>query len=107
VISQEKNGNSNQPRYSCQSIADLSQTFDDMSKVRDKWTQVLGGGQLWHDTITRVALRKKLGREPTIDDLSKFTGNYTALAKDLKDDVDRAFCKGEEVRLTCFSQSQV
>lgn len=78
--------------------------FNDISKVRSKWTQVLGGGRLWQDTIARVALRKKLNREPSIEELAKFTTeSYTALSKDLKDDVDRAFCEGEEVRLVCVS----
>jgi len=75
-----------------------------MSKVRRKWTQVLGGGRLWQETVARVALRKKQGKEPSVGDLAKFTTeSYTTLSKDLKDDIDRAFCEGEEVRLVCAS----
>ena len=38
-----------------------------------------------------------------MEDLSEFTTeSYTALSKDLKDDVDRAFSEGEEVRLVYF-----
>lgn len=85
------------------------QTPDDMSKVRTKWTQVLGGGRLWNDTLARIALRKKLGKEPSIEDFTKFTKkltpeNYTTLTKELKEDVDRAFYEGEEVCHVCFSQ---
>lgn len=81
-----------------------------MSKVKKKWTQVLGGGQSWNDVIARVALRKKLNKEPTIEDLAKFTerfapDSYATLAKELRDEVDRAFCKGEEVYFMCFSGS--
>jgi len=58
---------------------------------------------LWHDTVARVALRKKLGKEPLIEDLATFaTESYPALSRNLKDDVDIAFTKGEEVRLVSF-----
>ena len=99
------NGNNNQPRYLHQRISGLFQTSNGTSKVKNKWTDVLGGGRLWHDTIARIALRKKLGKEPSIDDLAKFAPpeNYTALARDLKDDVNNAFCEGEEVCLVRFS----
>jgi len=90
----------------------LFQVFNNSSKVRNRWTKVLGGGQSGNDTAARVALRKKLGKEPSIEDFSKFTGkltpnDYAMLAKDLKDDIDRAFCEGEEVYLVCFSQPRI
>jgi hypothetical protein len=51
---------------------------------------------------------KKLGKEPSVEDFTKFTegslSGYAALANDLKDDVYRAFYKGEEVYLMCFSK---
>jgi hypothetical protein len=67
---------------------------------------------LCNDTVARVALRKKLGKEPSIADLTKFTkklapDSYATLAKDHKEDIDRAFCEGEEVCLVCLSQSWI
>ena len=87
----------------------LFYTLNNSSKVKKRWTQVLGGGKLWNDTVARVALRKKLGKEPSIEDFKKFIdkltpGNYTMLAEDLKEDIDRAFCEGEEVCLVFFSR---
>jgi len=82
--------------------------FNDLPKVKNRWTQVLGGGQSWNDTAARIALRKKLGKEPSIKDIAKFTSkltpdDYAELAKDLKDDVDKSFCEGEEVCLVSLS----
>lgn len=96
----------------CQGIyanaPNLFRGFDGLFEVKGRWTQILGGGRLWNEVVARVALRKKLGKEPSIEDLTKFTSklpdNYTTLAKDLKDDIDKAFCEGEEVRPVCFSQ---
>lgn len=88
-----------------------SQISNRSPKVKKRWTQILGGGQSSNDTVARVSLRKKLGKEPSIEDLKKFAdkltpGIYAALAKDLEDDVDRAFCKGEEVCLARFSRPE-
>ena len=79
-------------------------------QVKKRWTQVLGGGQSANDAVVRVALRKKLGREPSVEDLKKFTerftpDDYVALAKELNDDIDRAFCRGEEVYTLHFDDS--
>ena len=90
-------------------IKPTSQTFNGLLKVKNGWTRVLGGGRLWNDVAARVALRKRLGKEPLIEDLAKFASkstpdDYATLARDLKGDIDRAFCKGEEVRPVHFSQ---
>jgi hypothetical protein len=63
---------------------------------------------LWDDTAVRVALRK-LRKEPPVEDFIKFTerltlSGYVALAKELKDDVEKAFCKGEWVYPMRFSK---
>jgi len=79
-------------------------TSNGVSKVKSKWTQVLGDGGLWQDILARVAMRKMLGREPSAEDLMKVVVKaYAGLCEDLKGDVDRALCGGEEVRLVCFS----
>jgi len=77
-------------------------------KVKNRWTQVLGGGRSWNDTVARVALRKRDSKEPSIEDFKKFTDrltpdDYATMARELKGDVDRAFCEGEEVFLAYFS----
>jgi hypothetical protein len=76
-----------------------------------RWAQVLGGGQLPNDVVVRVALRKKLGKEPSSDEFMKFAerhhpDDYRTLAKTLNDDIDSAFCKGEEVCPACFFEPQ-
>ena len=96
------------PKVSTPTCTILFYTLNNSSKVKKRWTQVLGGGRLWNDTVARVALRKKLGKEPSIEDFKKFIDkltpdSYTTLAKDLKEDIDRAFCEGEEVCLVFFS----
>jgi len=50
----------------------------------------------------RVALRNQLQKEPLNEDFTKFaeelnSAEYLTLAKELKRDVDGAFCKGDEV----------
>lgn len=105
------NGRNNRPRYLHQRPECFPNFhFNGLFKVRGRWSQILGGGRQWHDTVARVALRKKLGKEPSIEDLAKFTNrfgpdHYAALAKDLKHDVDEALCKGEEVCPGLFSRS--
>jgi len=71
------------------------------SEVKERWTNIVGGGQSWHDAIVRIALRKKLGCEPSIEEFRKYTqkltaDNYSTLAKELMGDVNQAFCKGQE-----------
>jgi lysine/ornithine N-monooxygenase len=78
------------------------------SKVKKRWIHVVGGGQSGHEAVANIALRKKLGRDPTIQEFKKYTANmqtdaYAALAKELEVDIDQSFSKGEEVRFTLFS----
>lgn len=87
----------------------LFQGFDTSLKVKNKWTRILGGGQSWHDAIVRISLRKNLGKEPSIQEFTKYADtlapdDYTSLARDLKVDIDRAFREGEEVWPECSSQ---
>ena len=89
--------------------ADLLRIFDDSSKVKNRWTQILGGGKSGNDLVARVALRKKLGKEPSTGDFAKYIEwltpeVYATLAKELKDDVDKAFRDGEEVCLVRFPE---
>lgn len=68
---------------------------------------MLGGGQSSNDAIVRVALRKRLGKEPSVEDLKKFADGFSpdlGLAKELNDDADRALCRGEEVRTPRFDE---
>jgi hypothetical protein len=89
-------------------MLNLFQGLDTSLKVKNKWTHVLGGGQSFHDAVVRVALRKNLGKEPSIQEFSKYADkltpdDYTSLARELKGDVDRAFCGGDEVWPVCSS----
>lgn len=95
-----------------QTLLELIKMFNGSSKVKKRWAQVIGGGRSGNDVIARVALRKRLGKEPTIEDLTEFTSklspdDYITLTKDHTDEVDAAFRKGEEVRIECFPQAQV
>lgn len=77
------------------------------SQVRQRWSSILGGGQSAYDGVIRVALRKRLRKEPSNEDFAKFVENlnaaeYKTLAKELTDDVDAAFCKGDEVYVSCI-----
>lgn len=87
--------------------------FDNLSKVRQRWTEVLGDGQLWTDAAVRIALRKELKKEPSDDDFSNFIEgfNYAAftdVAKGLEeDDFDKALCNGREVCRKLFPQPWV
>ena len=78
-------------------------------KVRKRWANIVGGGQSWYDAVARVALRKRLGREPSVPEFEKFTDklsnkSYTTLAKELEGEIDQAFCNEEEVVITHFFQ---
>ena len=71
-------------------------------KVRSRWADVLGGGQSGYEAIARVSLRKKLDKEPSIEELMDYTNElnsyrYSSMAKGLKEDIDRAFRMGDEV----------
>lgn len=71
-------------------------------RVRGRWTQIVGGGQLWHDTVACIALRRNLKKEPSTQELKRYTSKLTAadyseLAKDLKEEIDDAFSNQEEV----------
>lgn len=79
-----------------------------LRKVRKKWAHILGGEVAchWHDAVVRGALRKELGREPSAQESAKYAEklrDYAALAKELGDDIDRAFCSGQEVTSYPFS----
>lgn len=57
---------------------------------------------MWYEAAARTALRKTLGREPSSNDLRALPkGIYSALSKELGDDINKAFCEGEEVRFVC------
>ena len=80
---------------SCLNVLQGSHT---LSKVKNRWTKVLGSGQLWKEAVARVALRKDFGKEPSMDEFERYTKKLTAegyamLARDLRDDVDKALCK--------------
>ena len=66
---------------------------------------ILGGGKSWQEVVASVALRKRLGREPTIPEFKKYTEKlhtdaYTALAKGLEADIHRSFYEEEEVQIS-------
>lgn len=78
--------------------------FNGIPKVRNNWTQVFGGGELWYKPIARITLRKNLGKEPSAEDLAKLSiKRYKRLSKSLEGDIDKAFCEGEEVHLIRFN----
>lgn len=88
----------------------LFQLVDISSKIRKRWTNILGGegSWHWHAAVARVALRNKLGREPSTQEITRYSeklnpANYTTLAQQLEDDIDQAFCRGEEVYLAYLS----
>ena len=87
--------------------------FDNLSKVWQRWTEVLRDGQLWTNAAVCIALRKKLKKELLNEDFGNFIQgfNYTDFADVAKgleeDDFDKALCNGREVYLKLFSQPWV
>jgi hypothetical protein len=69
------------------------------------WGYFLGDGNLWQEAVVRIALREKFGREPSTFEMMRFAQqlgvdrySYGRTADDLKDSIDTAFCKEDEVR---------